>query len=199
MALDLSWQQHLYCPPPPAALIGSGRKGRRKGSKNRSFVQRIDERDEKNEIKRQNERQRVKNISYQYNRLRRALGDPHPEKKLRKQQVLDACINYIQHLQRILKTADGGGGSVCYSSDSESTSCANTSSEDVTSFSFPACFTTNGGKDIVQVCVSHKETLVIVYAAYITALYILISHQSRLTTSLLVLYVLLCRTLAQLL
>ena len=97
MALDLFWTDKT-------SFIGSYKKGRRKGSKNRSLIEKLEEKEEKNELKRRNERQRVKNISQQYNRLRRALGDPHPEKKLRKQYVLNSCIEYIHHLQRILQT-----------------------------------------------------------------------------------------------
>ena len=90
------------------AYIGSGRKGRRKGSKNRSFLEKIEEKEQKNETKRRNERLRVKNISYQYNRLRKALGDPHPEKKLRKQQVLNASIQYIIEMQTLLNSNSSG-------------------------------------------------------------------------------------------
>ena len=105
MALDLCWTNGHDA----TSMIGTGRKGRRKGSKNRSYEERIVETEKKNELKRINERQRVRNISYQYNRLRKALGDPHPEKKLRKQHVLNACIDHIYNLQKILsnQSADG--------------------------------------------------------------------------------------------
>ena len=85
-------------------LIGNGRKGRRKGSRNHTGSGALGVRiEEKNELKRRNERQRVKNISHQYQKLRKALGDPHPEKKLRKQQVLNGCIEYILELQKVLQ------------------------------------------------------------------------------------------------
>ena len=101
MALDLCWTNGHEA----TSMIGTGRKGRRKGSKNRSFEERIVETEKKNELKRINERQRVRNISFQYNRLRKALGDPHPEKKLRKQHVLNACIEHIYNLQKILNNS----------------------------------------------------------------------------------------------
>ncbi len=124
-ALDLCWSTDS------GEFVGSGRKGRRKGSKNRTFFERIDEKEEKNELKRRNERQRVKNISHQYNRLRIALGDPHPEKKLRKQQVLNSCIDYIYELQRILQSGSGSdiditAENTCIESDPEI--CSSTSS-----------------------------------------------------------------------
>lgn len=101
-----------------AAMVGCGRKGRKRGCKNRT--QKTDK-IKKNETKKANERQRVKNISKQYCKLRNMLGDPHPEKKLRKQQILNAAIQYINHLMNILDEPPIG--------DAQSPAMSNTSED----------------------------------------------------------------------
>ena len=106
-----------------AAMVGCGRKGRKRGCKNRT--QKTDK-IKKNETKKANERQRVKNISKQYCKLRNMLGDPHPEKKLRKQQILNAAIQYINHLMKILDEPPIG--------DAQSPTMSNTSEVSKTAF-----------------------------------------------------------------
>ena len=54
------------------------------------------------------------------------LGDPHPEKKLRKQQILNAAIQYINHLMNILDEPPIG--------DAQSPAMSNTSEVSKTAF-----------------------------------------------------------------
>ena len=57
---------------------------------------------QKDKIKNEKERERVRNIQQQYQKLRVMLGDPTPHKKLCKQQVLNAAISYIKDLLDII-------------------------------------------------------------------------------------------------
>ena len=74
------------------------RKGKRKSSKAKRWTQNV--KDLKRREKNEKERQRVKEISLQYYRLRAAIDDPNPEKKLKKILVLDAAVNYIADLKK---------------------------------------------------------------------------------------------------
>ena len=74
------------------------RKGKRKGSKAKRWTTNV--KDLKRREKNEKERQRVKEISLQYYRLRAAIDDPNPEKKLKKILVLDAAVNYIADLKK---------------------------------------------------------------------------------------------------
>ena len=82
--------------------IGARRKGRRKGCKNKTPEERKAILGQKDKIKNEKERERVRNIQQQYQKLRVMLGDPTPHKKLCKQQVLNAAIAYIKDLLSIL-------------------------------------------------------------------------------------------------
>ena len=82
--------------------IGARRKGRRKGCKNKTPEERRAILGYKDKIKDEKERERVRNIQQQYQKLRVMLGDPTPHKKLCKQQVLNAAILYIKDLLSII-------------------------------------------------------------------------------------------------
>jgi hypothetical protein len=89
----------------PTGEIGSRRKGRRKGCRNKTPNERALMKEHIRRVKNEKERERVKNIQYQYNRLRIALGDDI-QKKLCKQKVLDSAIQYITKLIGLLSESE---------------------------------------------------------------------------------------------
>lgn len=82
--------------------IGARRKGRKKGCKNKTPAERKAMKENLRKTKNEKERERVKNIQSQYNRLREVLGEDM-NKKLCKQKVLDNAIQYIARLSKILQ------------------------------------------------------------------------------------------------
>ena len=77
-------------------VIGACRRGRKRGKKNRSQMQRVAEADDKRAQKNARERTRVENVNDEYKKLRVALGDDFRKKKHNKLKTLTAAINYIQ-------------------------------------------------------------------------------------------------------
>lgn len=83
--------------------IGARRRGRRRGCRNRTLAEREAQVEVKRSDKNTKERVRVGNINRMYQKLRRQLGDPHPEKRLCKLRVLNAAIQHIHNLMDIVK------------------------------------------------------------------------------------------------
>ena len=83
--------------------IGARRRGRRRGCRNRTLAEREAQVEVKRYDKNTKERVRVGNINRMYQKLRRQLGDPHPEKRLCKLRVLNAAIQHIHDLMDIVK------------------------------------------------------------------------------------------------
>ena len=83
--------------------IGARRRGRRRGCRNRTLAEREAQVEDKRSDKNTKERVRVGNINRMYQKLRRQLGDPHPEKRLCKLRVLNAAIQHIHDLMDVVK------------------------------------------------------------------------------------------------
>ena len=82
--------------------VGARRRGRRRGCRNRTLAEREEQVEVKRSDKNSKERVRVGNINRMYQRLRRQLGDPHPEKRLCKLRVLNAAIQHIHDLMDVV-------------------------------------------------------------------------------------------------
>lgn len=105
----------LACLPSQAEIsgsdsrwIGARRRGRRRGCRNRTLAEREAQVDFKRSDKNTKERVRVGNINRMYHKLRRQLGDPHPEKRLCKLRVLNAAIQHIHDLMDVMEERQNG-------------------------------------------------------------------------------------------
>ena len=88
-------------------VTGAGKRGRRKGSRNRTPAERQFQMDDKRSVKNARERTRVQNVSQEYKRLREVLGDSdfNKKKKPKKLDTLNCAIKYIQDLMKELERA----------------------------------------------------------------------------------------------
>lgn len=82
--------------------IGARKRGRKRGRKNKTKKEREDSEASQRKQKNSQERKRVKSIRLKYNELRTVLGFD-TTKKLCKQKILDAAIDYIAKLQDMIK------------------------------------------------------------------------------------------------
>ena len=82
--------------------IGARKRGRKKGRRNKTKKEREDSEASQRRQKNFQERKRVKNIRKQYNELRKVLSFDST-KKLCKQKVLDAAIEYITMLEDLIR------------------------------------------------------------------------------------------------
>ena len=85
-------------------VVGACRRGRRRGGKNLTQSQRMDEMDDRRVQKSARERERVYNISEEFRKLRQALGLDPRRKRRNEVKTLTAAINYIRAMMAELDT-----------------------------------------------------------------------------------------------
>lgn len=84
-------------------IVGACRRGRRKGQRNRTPAQRIMEAEGKRTEKNVRERMRVEHVRDEYLKLQVLLGFGH-KKTVNKLETLNAAIDYIKELRKLLNS-----------------------------------------------------------------------------------------------
>ena len=87
-------------------VVGACRRGRRKGQRNRTPAQRVMEAEGKRTEKNVRERMRVEHVRDEYLKLQMLLGFGH-NKSVNKLQTLNAAIDYIKELRKLLDRLQG--------------------------------------------------------------------------------------------
>ena len=87
-------------------VVGACRRGRRKGQRNRTPAQRVMEAEGKRTEKNVRERMRVEHVRDEYLKLQMLLGFGH-SKSVNKLQTLNAAIDYIKELRKVLDRLQG--------------------------------------------------------------------------------------------
>ena len=116
LLIDKESQTFTLKPLVEMGVVGACRRGRRRGRKNRTKVERRSEKEQRRRSKNARERERVENVRNEYAKLQKLLGlggsDEAGEKQGRcgKLRLLNTAIEYIKTLTEVLRSSGGEAG-----------------------------------------------------------------------------------------
>ena len=97
-------------------VVGACRRGRRRGRKNRTEMERRSEKEQRRRSKNARERERVENVRNEYAKLQKLLGlgsneeGENQQGRLCKLRLLNAAIERIKTLMEVVRSADEEAG-----------------------------------------------------------------------------------------